>query len=936
MPVSPSSSSPNSTPKSPILRVAEYTSLGFTVVGTIIAALTRQILYSATPLTFALILNLVNRQREQAQVQAMFMHSLAHVQQQLHKLDQQGTQLQQIPGQFNQQLIEQINPLKEDLAQQQSHQQGLNDQIYQLEHDLSNSFQSLSQSLTNSLTQSFSSHLQELEQSMQDQHQRLEQQILCLEQTWPQQIQTAQYEVQESLRSDFDTLQSILMNTRQEWLDRFSQLAQIQDDVDHLSQSLIHAVEDLHQQIQEQSQVNINRSDQAFADLKKHLEQHLTSKLDEFTQQESTSLDQQLENLSQYLTQHFEAYLKRELEGITQNWKAYLDQKLDALKQYLNQLVYDHLQQGLSAVSQECSDRIDQQTNDLASSINGLRLHQVDQEALVNFFSQLETRITQLNQQITEVTTLIDSAQSLQSLGVSQQELQEQLISWKRRIQDEQIEVIELLRQQLDQIRTQISKMIDDNTKIEPKIEGENIGDSDNVNDIDDLEVIDLNLGIDFGTSFTKVCFRDTSQDQSEVITFLSPKELVDVEASMLLTQIDLLNDGKLLAGLNQAERQAYHDRIKVSFNFIKMRLADLDVKPELDGSWRLEHHQELDNPETVENLCAYYLCQVIQRSQNWIRNYRSDLLQGRRVQWSANVGVPVSYCDQPALLARFQKVLNLAWLLLDNPCQEPVTLTNLNMRLKQLRSQLESYTSDCHAIPEMSATAWSLLISGQAPDGFYVFFDVGDGTLDGCAFRYWRDEGEAKVDFYYGKVDPTGVTALAQRLMAELDYSERDIKRAIFSQRVENLRVLQSCRSSRAIQSLVGTVVMKGSQEYERHLPFTQQADLKEKLRIYLAGGGSTSQFYKQSILSTYQDNHQSNAGIPPYDLSLLPEPSDVWMGGLPSSEFHRFAVAYGLSIGAGQGPEVRLPYQMSQLPPATILLPDEKSTYEETKDSD
>ncbi len=74
------------------------------------------------------------------------------------------------------------------------------------------------------------------------------------------------------------------------------------------------------------------------------------------------------------------------------------------------------------------------------------------------------------------------------------------------------------------------------------------------------------------------------------------------------------------------------------------------------------------------------------------------------------------------------------------------MTIENLGDRMKPLRATLEETAIDCHAVPEIAAEVWSLLNSREVDEGFYVLFDVGDGTLDGSSFRYWNDEGEKKV----------------------------------------------------------------------------------------------------------------------------------------------------------------------------------------------
>lgn len=65
------------------------------------------------------------------------------------------------------------------------------------------------------------------------------------------------------------------------------------------------------------------------------------------------------------------------------------------------------------------------------------------------------------------------------------------------------------------------------------------------------------------------------------------------------------------------------------------------------------------------------------------------------------------------------------------------------------------------------------------------------------------------------------------------------------------------------------------------------------------------------------------------------LPMPKDLETNGINPSEFHRFAVAYGLSIPLGEQPEIRLPSEMERDKPATAKKEDpmgKQPRYEDT----
>jgi len=420
-----------------------------------------------------------------------------------------------------------------------------------------------------------------------------------------------------------------------------------------------------------------------------------------------------------------------------------------------------------------------------------------------------------------------------------------------------------------------------------------------------------LNLGIDFGTSFTKVCFRDVSTDRSEIITFTD--DVTHLEEALLPTKIGVLSDGTLIAGLTAAEWKPYENQVQTTVEFIKMRLANCDLPQGAEG-WQLKKIPGLSEDETIENLCAYYLSRVMTRAKAWIRQNKPELIINQKIEWSANVGVPVEYCDSPAI-KRFQKVLSLAWLLSNEPQTEQMTIENLRDRMKPLRATLEETAIDCHAVPEIAAEVWSLLNSREVDEGFYVLFDVGDGTLDGSSFRYWNDEGEKKIDFYFGKVNPLGVTAFSQRLAEELGIAETDVKNTVCGNSTRYSDQFQTSTARKEIQRLVAKVVLEGSQRHREH-GFTVMKG-KTTLDLLIGGGGGQTSFYTQAITSTHQDFQQNNAGIPEYVVRSLPTPKDLETNGISKHEFYRFAVAYGLSIPEGEQPELRLPKEMERIKP-------------------
>jgi hypothetical protein len=99
--------------------------------------------------------------------------------------------------------------------------------------------------------------------------------------------------------------------------------------------------------------------------------------------------------------------------------------------------------------------------------------------------------------------------------------------------------------------------------------------------------------------------------------------------------------------------------------------------------------------------------------------------------------------------------------------------------------------------------------------------------------------------------------------------------------------------------------------------------------LRIFLGGGGGESEFYRDTIEATHSAFGHENSGIPLYDVQNVPFPMDFDMSELNTNSFHRFTIAYGLSIPDYQAPEViGFPKQFLDAPPPPPFIRPERET--------
>jgi hypothetical protein len=303
---------------------------------------------------------------------------------------------------------------------------------------------------------------------------------------------------------------------------------------------------------------------------------------------------------------------------------------------------------------------------------------------------------------------------------------------------------------------------------------------------------------------------------------------------------------------------------------------------------------------------------------------------------------VPVEHYDSDKLKI-FNEVLAVAWSW-DQQDAIPGDVAGALKAYAAAQAGIANQT-DCHAYPEIAAAVQSFITSREARPGIYIYFDIGGGTVDGVAFDFVGHNGERRVNFYSGKVAPLGVSALLTHLRSSTSQSvDQDALD----------RILTACDRTRLsnthddLQRLVAHVIMTAKRkdnrdwrrddiqgfDQRRHFGRLEPSRMRP-LIIFMGGGGSRLHWYRSTISATHRDFHHQRAHIPRYELIAVPKPKDLDMGQIDAGTFDRFAVAYGLSIPFGEGPDLGLPSQFEDVPrPTPGVLPG-VTPYEDTRDA-
>ena len=423
---------------------------------------------------------------------------------------------------------------------------------------------------------------------------------------------------------------------------------------------------------------------------------------------------------------------------------------------------------------------------------------------------------------------------------------------------------------------------------------------------------LDINLGIDLGTSFSKVVWR--GEEKAYPICFGdNPASLDDY-----LVQSIVAYDGQSIKTSLTSDANIPSQICIPNF---KMCLAC-----ESDNSHgcrpadcALSNWSRAINslPDPVALVNAVFLATLISRSRFLVRQHLKKLgVRDGAIRWSANLAVPEKYMDESPTLQSFGRVLRIAWLmaeLLDqgldiNKADEVIDLYEAAKQVATDHQKL-----DCFVYPEVAAEVAAVTKPRSAKQGLYAFVDVGAGTVDGSVFRFYRPHQE----------DPRQVTYAANVIRAgaahvEFDACEKlaEVARAWFKTMKEdgaNAAGLSLTPESILSPPFDATLKELETEVRDELIQLFKSAHEKEigesnwkNLQLIIGGGGASLATYANAAIDafTLKGSHRGDN----LTKVLLEAPPDFQMGRLSRNTFHRFAVAYGLSFSYVNLPDVVL----------------------------
>lgn len=370
-----------------------------------------------------------------------------------------------------------------------------------------------------------------------------------------------------------------------------------------------------------------------------------------------------------------------------------------------------------------------------------------------------------------------------------------------------------------------------------------------------------INVGLDFGTSATKVIVRLPYEAGQPTLAIPAPEFCRSyTHPYSWQTILWLRPSGEFIA---------FPEKGSAVLHTLKQGILDGRQNRILDlGS-------DFEIKPTSGEAAVAYLAYVMRYVQGWLISNRPNLVKKRSLVWSYNIGFPAASLEERDKVVAFRRIAVAARGIAE--ASGPIDLPSVRAQLSS-RSTHDAAQTDESAqvlglavLTETAAEATGFFQSIGGAEGVYLLVDVGALTLDTCIFGYRGNE----YRLFGVDVRPLGVEAF-HWFMADGKTSNG------FNEQCD-----------RSFRSTIGYAKV-------HHIPQTPCWNAGRSLPVFVAGGGIASDLHLERIvnLGPWLRGWVRNEGI---NIVALPKLKNI---DLPEklSDLSRMGVAWGLSFPAEQ----------------------------------
>jgi len=410
----------------------------------------------------------------------------------------------------------------------------------------------------------------------------------------------------------------------------------------------------------------------------------------------------------------------------------------------------------------------------------------------------------------------------------------------------------------------------------------------------EDRPPIDAVMGLDFGTSSTKVVIQNPTLagGRSVAVPF---GNLAHPSSAYLLPTTLYMEE---------------NDRLTLDSASDGLALGDIKVRL-------------MEDPDDRDAVvwAGVYLALAIREARGWYLNSQHRDIGHRRLRWSMNLGIPSAGYDDEDIARGFGRAAALAWRL--SVEEQSVDLA--------LARELESGDLDpgieLAVVPEVAAEVVGYARSPRRRNGLHVLLDVGATTVDVCGFVLDEREGEDRYNLLTAIVESLGAHRLHAARMSALEKSGARADSGVLEWEdpltpipddlagyvkdgpvPEELHAANESFRKRAVTPLMATLMALKRNRDPNSIAF------REGLPIFLCGGGSQMRFYR-SVVKESEQRFKSVTTATSVIPMTLEKPLNLSNEDVDELAFSRLAVAYGLSFDSLDIGEIQRPSEIEDI---------------------
>lgn len=452
-----------------------------------------------------------------------------------------------------------------------------------------------------------------------------------------------------------------------------------------------------------------------------------------------------------------------------------------------------------------------------------------------------------------------------------------------------------------------------------------------------DRNEVHVQVGLDFGTSSTKIVYRRLDDDRVFPLDF--GHDLSEFSSFFLPSLVAMVPGKGLVFGI-EAARTLGNSNLNRGLRNLKVILA---------GKHHPAHSDPISEKIFADNLgllgidqgfmaeeyvCSLFLAHVMHESRK--RLIVAPVLKNTTPDFAWNVCLPIDHLENSDLWSIFQKVIACA-----EACfQDWPALERSNFKFESWKRHWDnadygasgkmSYTRSSpearvFVIPESVAQIAAYLASQEKERGLHALFDFGAGTTDVSIFSLGLDD---RCYWFSAHNLPKGGHALESKIAGILAAGDRQL--SVDLKAVNKILADLSRPSRNMTESLSFAKAVEALKDHledvftlSKKVWGSASEKLKEEnqwrnVRVFKAGGAANFRNLDHVFCRPVCYGWDKK-GVK-YPIGKVPMPKNYYSNVL--APFDRFSVAYGLSIPGPRLLDFVLPSDTPNQTPPTILV--------------